>query len=155
MPKTDDGLEAIVFTAQGDMRQGTRLPTAFLWWLLSVCARANCWSLRARVVRFYACLYFQASARCTSLVYSAPPTPQREPAWLQRTKNVGSLRTLWFSFCPTGINNLQSTFSGFGYVKSEYVFKVCDQPHPLLIRQAINVWAGRASRALVVLCMPT
>ncbi|GJJ09777.1 replication factor C subunit 4 [Clathrus columnatus] len=30
------------------------------------------------------------------------------------------------------INNLQSTFSGFGFVNSENVFKVCDQPHPLV-----------------------
>ncbi|PFX15516.1 Replication factor C subunit 2 [Stylophora pistillata] len=56
--KTDDGLEAIVFTAQGDMRQA--------------------------------------------------------------------------------INNLQSTFYGFGFVNSENVFKVCDEPHPLLIREMIK-----------------
>ncbi|KAG5459858.1 MAG: replication factor C subunit 2, partial [Olpidium bornovanus] len=31
------------------------------------------------------------------------------------------------------INNLQSTFTGFGFVNSENVFKVCDQPHPLVI----------------------
>lgn len=30
------------------------------------------------------------------------------------------------------INNLQSTYSGFGFVNSENVFKVCDQPHPLI-----------------------
>ena len=28
--KTDDGLEAIIFTAQGDMRQVTRYPCLFL-----------------------------------------------------------------------------------------------------------------------------
>ncbi|XP_073257367.1 replication factor C subunit 2-like [Porites lutea] len=56
--KTDDGMEAIVFTAQGDMRQA--------------------------------------------------------------------------------INNLQSTFYGFGFVNSENVFKVCDEPHPLLIREMIK-----------------
>ncbi|KAI6652546.1 Replication factor C subunit 2 [Oopsacas minuta] len=55
--KTDEGLEAIVFTAQGDMRQG--------------------------------------------------------------------------------INNLQSTHTGFGLVNSEYVFKICDEPHPLLIKQML------------------
>lgn len=33
------------------------------------------------------------------------------------------------------INNLQSTFSGFGFVNSENVFKVCDQPHPLVTQE--------------------
>ncbi|XP_055345450.1 replication factor C subunit 2-like [Paramacrobiotus metropolitanus] len=28
------------------------------------------------------------------------------------------------------INNLQSTVDGFGYVNSENVFKICDEPHP-------------------------
>ena len=55
--KTDEGLEAIVFTAQGDMRQA--------------------------------------------------------------------------------INNLQSTFTGFGLVNSEYVFKICDEPHPLLVKSML------------------
>ena len=55
--KTDDGLEAIVFTAQGDMRQA--------------------------------------------------------------------------------INNLQSTHTGFGFVNAENVFKVCDEPHPLLIKEML------------------
>lgn len=56
--KTDDGLEAIIFTAQGDMRQA--------------------------------------------------------------------------------INNLQSTFYGFGMVSGDNVFKVCDEPHPLLIKEMIG-----------------
>lgn len=58
MKYTDDGLEAIVFTAQGDMRQA--------------------------------------------------------------------------------LNNLQSTFNGFGLVNSENVFKVCDEPHPLLIKDMLK-----------------
>ncbi|XP_068454198.1 replication factor C subunit 2 [Clinocottus analis] len=32
------------------------------------------------------------------------------------------------------LNNLQSTHSGFGYINSENVFKVCDEPHPLLVK---------------------
>lgn len=36
------------------------------------------------------------------------------------------------------INNLQSTFYGFGFVNSANVFKVCDEPHPLLIREMIK-----------------
>lgn len=35
------------------------------------------------------------------------------------------------------INNLQSTAQGFGFVNSENVFKVCDQPHPFLVKEII------------------
>ncbi|KAG7483828.1 hypothetical protein MATL_G00042500 [Megalops atlanticus] len=58
VPTTNDGLEAIIFTAQGDMRQA--------------------------------------------------------------------------------LNNLQSTNSGFGFVNSENVFKVCDEPHPLLVKSMLE-----------------
>ncbi|KAK6475397.1 replication factor C subunit 2 [Huso huso] len=36
------------------------------------------------------------------------------------------------------LNNLQSTNSGFGYVNSDNVFKVCDEPHPLLVKEMIQ-----------------
>ncbi|KAI9363951.1 replication factor C subunit 4 [Zopfochytrium polystomum] len=36
------------------------------------------------------------------------------------------------------INNLQSTQSGFGFVNAENVFKVCDQPNPVVMGQVIN-----------------
>ena len=36
------------------------------------------------------------------------------------------------------INNLQSTYSGFGFVSSDNVFKVCDQPHPVTIQTMIR-----------------
>ena len=36
------------------------------------------------------------------------------------------------------INNLQSTFSGFGFVSQDNVFKICDQPHPLVVRTMIR-----------------
>lgn len=32
------------------------------------------------------------------------------------------------------LNNLQSTHSGFGFINSQNVFKVCDEPHPLLVK---------------------
>lgn len=35
------------------------------------------------------------------------------------------------------INNLQSTWSGFGFVSPEAVFKVCDLPHPVTINKMI------------------
>ncbi|MCJ8740792.1 hypothetical protein PDJAM_G00063110 [Pangasius djambal] len=36
------------------------------------------------------------------------------------------------------LNNLQSTHSGFGFVNSENVFKVCDEPHPLLVKNMLE-----------------
>ena len=35
------------------------------------------------------------------------------------------------------LNNLQSTFNGFNHVNSENVFKVCDEPHPLLVKDML------------------
>jgi replication factor C subunit 2/4 len=37
------------------------------------------------------------------------------------------------------LNNLQATHAGFGEVTAENVFKVCDQPHPLVIREVIDL----------------
>lgn len=36
------------------------------------------------------------------------------------------------------LNNLQSTYNGFGHVNSENVFKVCDEPHPILVKDMLN-----------------
>jgi len=36
------------------------------------------------------------------------------------------------------LNNLQSTFQGFGHVNSENVFKVCDEPHPVLVKDMLS-----------------
>lgn len=36
------------------------------------------------------------------------------------------------------LNNLQSTHEGFGLVKSDNVFKVCDEPHPLLVKEMLT-----------------
>lgn len=36
------------------------------------------------------------------------------------------------------INNLQSTWSGFEFVSSDNVFKVCDQPHPIVVQSMIR-----------------
>ncbi|KIK70760.1 hypothetical protein GYMLUDRAFT_89769 [Collybiopsis luxurians FD-317 M1] len=36
------------------------------------------------------------------------------------------------------INNLQSTHSGFGFVSGDNVFKVCDQPHPIVVQEMIK-----------------
>lgn len=39
------------------------------------------------------------------------------------------------------LNNLQSTANGFGHVNGENVFKVCDEPHPLLIKDMLEYCA--------------
>lgn len=36
------------------------------------------------------------------------------------------------------LNNLQSTYNGFGEVNSKNVFKVCDEPHPMLIKDMLK-----------------
>ena len=36
------------------------------------------------------------------------------------------------------LNNLQATHSGFGYINQANVFKVCDQPHPTVVRKIID-----------------
>lgn len=36
------------------------------------------------------------------------------------------------------VNNLQSTHNGFGHINSENVFKVCDEPHPVLIKTMLQ-----------------
>ncbi|KAJ3189140.1 Subunit of heteropentameric Replication factor C (RF-C) [Gaertneriomyces sp. JEL0708] len=41
-----------------------------------------------------------------------------------------------------GINNLQSTWSGFGLVNADNVFKVCDSPHPVVVRNLIQDCMG-------------
>ena len=42
------------------------------------------------------------------------------------------------------LNNLQATHAGFGLVNSENVFKVCDQPHPLIVQQVVYACRDRA-----------
>lgn len=36
------------------------------------------------------------------------------------------------------INNLQSTWTGLGLVSPDNVFKVCDQPHPIVVREMLS-----------------
>ena len=47
------------------------------------------------------------------------------------------------------INNLQSTWTGLGFVSPDHVFQVCDQPHPLVVREILeHCHAGRVDEAL-------
>ncbi|GAB9470944.1 hypothetical protein Gpo141_00008171 [Globisporangium polare] len=36
------------------------------------------------------------------------------------------------------LNNLQATYSGFGFISDTNVFRVCDQPHPTVVRSIIE-----------------
>ncbi|KAI8807384.1 P-loop containing nucleoside triphosphate hydrolase protein [Cladochytrium replicatum] len=50
------------------------------------------------------------------------------------------------------INNLQSTWAGFGLVSEDHVFKVCDQPHPATVNAIIaHCIRGDIDNALVSL----
>ncbi|KAE9400559.1 P-loop containing nucleoside triphosphate hydrolase protein [Gymnopus androsaceus JB14] len=47
------------------------------------------------------------------------------------------------------INNLQSTHSGFGFVSGDNVFKVCDQPHPIVVQEMIKLCSeGKVDAAM-------
>ena len=47
------------------------------------------------------------------------------------------------------INNLQSTFSGFGFVSGDNVFRVVDSPHPVKVQAMIKAcWEGKVDSAL-------
>lgn len=39
------------------------------------------------------------------------------------------------------LNNAQATTAGFGFISSDNVFKVCDQPHPLVVKQMLEACA--------------
>jgi len=50
------------------------------------------------------------------------------------------------------INNLQSTFAGFGFVNGDNVFKVVDSPHPIKVQAMLkSCWEGKVEGALAVL----
>ncbi|KAM3955467.1 replication factor C subunit RfC4 [Aphomia sociella] len=38
----------------------------------------------------------------------------------------------------SALNNLQSTAQGFGHISPDNVFKVCDEPHPLLVKNMLE-----------------
>lgn len=50
------------------------------------------------------------------------------------------------------INNLQSTWSGFGFVSGDNVFRVVDSPHPIKVQAMIKAcWEGKIDAALETL----
>jgi replication factor C subunit 2/4 len=47
------------------------------------------------------------------------------------------------------INNLQSTWAGFGFVSGDNVFRVVDSPHPVKVQAMIKAcWEGKVDEAL-------
>lgn len=49
------------------------------------------------------------------------------------------------------LNNLQSTYNGFNHVNGENVFKVCDEPHPLIVQEMLDDCVkGDVSKACTV-----
>ena len=49
-----------------------------------------------------------------------------------------AITELDINFTIAALNNLQSTHEGFGFVKSENVFKVCDEPHPVMVKDMLT-----------------
>ena len=62
---------------------------------------------------------------------------------------------LFFNFASSpdlrhALNNLQSTYAGLGSITAENVFKVVDQPHPIVVQSIINNCAkGEVRSALL------
>jgi len=57
------------------------------------------------------------------------------------SRNDGGLEAIIFTSqgdMRQALNNLQSTYAGFGFVNTDNVFKVCDEPHPLLIKDMLS-----------------
>ena len=86
-------------------------------------------------------------SRCAMLRYSRLTNPQILAKVLDvcDKENVGytedGLEAIVFTAqgdMRQALNNLQSTHEGFGHVNSENVFKVCDEPHPVLIKDMLT-----------------
>ncbi|CAE6337007.1 unnamed protein product [Rhizoctonia solani] len=62
--------------------------------------------------------------------------------WLDLVKyNDEGLTALLFTAegdLRQALNNLQSTHAGFGFVSADNVFRVCDQPHPVIVQEIIR-----------------
>eukprot|EP00871_Galdieria_phlegrea_P003371 jgi/Galph1/4034/GphlegSOOS_G2647.1 len=51
------------------------------------------------------------------------------------------------------LNNAQATMSGFGKLSQENVFKVCDQPHPALVKEFLEMaLSGNIIASVDILC---
>ncbi|KAF3988360.1 hypothetical protein FT663_02394 [Candidozyma haemuli var. vulneris] len=86
-------------------------------------------------------------SRCAILRYNKLADDQVLSRLLEITKmedvkyNSEGLKALIFTAegdMRQAINNLQSTVAGFGFVDDVNVFKIVDQPHPLVIKKILN-----------------
>jgi len=85
-------------------------------------------------------------SRCAVLRYSKLTDAQvlkrlQEVLHLEKTPfNESGLEALIFTAegdMRQALNNAQATHAGFGFISTENVFKVCDQPHPLMIKKML------------------
>lgn len=82
-------------------------------------------------------------SRCAILRFTRPSDAQILQRLLQVcelehvAKSDDGLQTIIYTSegdMRQALNNLQATVSAFGFASSENVFKVCDQPHPLVVK---------------------
>ena len=81
-----------------------------------------------------------------ALIFSAEGAPPRNSAQFgairRNSAQFGAiLLTPWpprSGDMRQALNNAQATHSGFGFISSDNVFQVCDQPQPLFVRRALQ-----------------
>ncbi|CAI8042988.1 Replication factor C subunit 2 [Geodia barretti] len=80
-------------------------------------------------------------SRCAVLRYSKLSDAQilsRLMEVCDKKRSTGGKKLYISVLLVDALNNLQSTYAGFGHVNATNVFKVCDEPHPLLIKEMLN-----------------
>ncbi|KAI0989795.1 hypothetical protein GJ496_009519 [Pomphorhynchus laevis] len=86
-------------------------------------------------------------SRCAMVRFSKPNDDQiktrlKEIAAIEKVSYVENGLDAVIFTCQgdlrQAVNNLQSTWTGYGHVDGETVFKVCDEPHPLMVREMIK-----------------
>ncbi|KAL9105560.1 MAG: hypothetical protein Q9227_009304 [Pyrenula ochraceoflavens] len=100
-------------------------------------------------------------SRCAILRYSRLTDEQIGKRLIQITEaekveySEDGLAALIFSAegdMRQAINNLQSTYAGFGFVNGDNVFRVVDSPHPIKVQAMIKAcWDGKIDQALDIL----
>lgn len=96
-------------------------------------------------------------SRCAILRYNKLSDEQVLHRLLEITKledvkyNSEGLQALIFTAegdMRQAINNLQSTVAGFGFVNDVNVFKIVDQPHPLIIRKILSYCCSKDGQGI-------
>lgn len=88
-------------------------------------------------------------SRCTILrfVYLSPEHVKKRLLEIMTAENIfghqwdeGGMNALLFTAdgdMRQAIANLQSTFNAYGMISEENVFRICDQPHPVILQQCL------------------